>query len=540
MRRNYIVLYLFIILACGISSVFAGDNKEGISGEIEGIWRAGTSHFITGYSYVPMEKRLIVEEDVEITFTTTASFDIIGALIVNGTESSPVVIHAPDGWEGINFTPGRLGIDSISYLNVGSEGGIPKYVIRATERCLKISGCIFVSDRSCLWVSRGRIWADDNFFLSVGRFSATVRFDSLISDRVSPWDPVDANYLTNSIVMADVPDASLPPTLWRFTTALQVEASNEVVVSNNSFKVVAPGYAYGVFYGEPNYSSATGASMQYCVIAVRSYNVQARGVVNQYDGYLDLRRCTIDVGGGMFDPIGVSATNSAQTTVNSCILNLSSGDNFCVASGAARVTVMHTDIWQTAASLNSLPPEPGDDEEDDLKSDILSVSYGEGNIEADPEFIAQAPWGLWNNVEDVRAYYSLSPTSPCIDNGDAALDNDPDNTPADIGRYYYAQMNPETAPSGRVAVPQNLILSPYPNPFNAMTVIPFSLEHAGKVRLTVYDILGRPVAELANGQFAAGSHIARFHARGLPSGMFFVTMELNGVRVGYQKLMLIR
>ena len=33
----------------------------------------------------------------------------------------------------------------------------------------------------------------------------------------------------------------------------------------------------------------------------------------------------------------------------------------------------------------------------------------------------------------------------------------------------------------------------YPNPFNAWTVIPFELAFSGRVRLGVYDVLGRKV-----------------------------------------------
>ena len=45
-----------------------------------------------------------------------------------------------------------------------------------------------------------------------------------------------------------------------------------------------------------------------------------------------------------------------------------------------------------------------------------------------------------------------------------------------------------------------------PNPFNPSTAIPFALGEDGRVRLTVYDLLGREVAVLADGYMPAGVH----------------------------------
>ncbi len=44
----------------------------------------------------------------------------------------------------------------------------------------------------------------------------------------------------------------------------------------------------------------------------------------------------------------------------------------------------------------------------------------------------------------------------------------------------------------------------YPNPFNPTTTIPFSLKNDGRVELTVFDITGRQVANLVDGQMTAG------------------------------------
>jgi hypothetical protein len=64
-----------------------------------------------------------------------------------------------------------------------------------------------------------------------------------------------------------------------------------------------------------------------------------------------------------------------------------------------------------------------------------------------------------------------------------------------------------------------------PNPFTGRTAIGFALAEASPVRLSVYDVLGREVAVLVNGELAAGAYAAGFDARGLASGIYVWRLE---------------
>ena len=80
----------------------------------------------------------------------------------------------------------------------------------------------------------------------------------------------------------------------------------------------------------------------------------------------------------------------------------------------------------------------------------------------------------------------------------------------------------------------------YPNPFNPTTTIPFSLEKASKVRLTVYDMLGRAVQVIIDEYRSEGTHEVRFSAglNGLSSGLYMYSLEFDGERITKTMLLL--
>jgi len=60
----------------------------------------------------------------------------------------------------------------------------------------------------------------------------------------------------------------------------------------------------------------------------------------------------------------------------------------------------------------------------------------------------------------------------------------------------------------------------FPNPFNPLTQITFTVTHAVPAQLLVYDVLGREVAVLLDDVINAGFHTISFDARYLPSGTY--------------------
>lgn len=79
----------------------------------------------------------------------------------------------------------------------------------------------------------------------------------------------------------------------------------------------------------------------------------------------------------------------------------------------------------------------------------------------------------------------------------------------------------------------------FPNPFNPMTTIGFTLETSGMTTLKVYDVVGREVATLVNGHRNAGRSAVSFDASRLASGIYFYTLQSGNLRFS-RKMMLVK
>ncbi len=87
------------------------------------------------------------------------------------------------------------------------------------------------------------------------------------------------------------------------------------------------------------------------------------------------------------------------------------------------------------------------------------------------------------------------------------------------------------------SIPAQFSLSQnYPNPFNPATKIEFSVpllsqggvsRRDGVVSLTIYNILGKEIANLINGNLTPGSYEVTWDASNFPSGVYFYKLEVS-------------
>jgi hypothetical protein len=93
---------------------------------------------------------------------------------------------------------------------------------------------------------------------------------------------------------------------------------------------------------------------------------------------------------------------------------------------------------------------------------------------------------------------------------------------------------PETTPS-KTSVVEN-----FPNPFNPATRIRFTIADPARITLKIYDVLGREVATLIDGEWrSAGAHEVEFAGNNLAGGIYFARVTGEGLAQPVTRKMLL-
>tara|TARA_R100000908_G_scaffold21969_1_gene8784 strand:+ start:8660 stop:11494 length:2835 start_codon:yes stop_codon:yes gene_type:complete len=79
----------------------------------------------------------------------------------------------------------------------------------------------------------------------------------------------------------------------------------------------------------------------------------------------------------------------------------------------------------------------------------------------------------------------------------------------------------------------------FPNPFNPITTISFFLPEPREVKLSVFNIVGQPIAVIVEGTLSAGEKHYEWDARERPSGMYIYQLEV-GNKVMTRKMTLVK
>jgi hypothetical protein len=108
----------------------------------------------------------------------------------------------------------------------------------------------------------------------------------------------------------------------------------------------------------------------------------------------------------------------------------------------------------------------------------------------------------------------------------ASAAEDPENVGYDRGRVYLLAKSTTTDVSTTPV--QGLAFVAAPNPARSDVSLTFSLDHAIRVRVSVYDVAGREVARPVSDELLEGRVTRVWTPRALPSGVYYVRTTIGG------------
>jgi hypothetical protein len=88
-------------------------------------------------------------------------------------------------------------------------------------------------------------------------------------------------------------------------------------------------------------------------------------------------------------------------------------------------------------------------------------------------------------------------------------------------------------------LPQEASLVSAPNPLRDQGTLTYRLPEASSTRLAVYDVLGRRVAVLVDGEQSAGTHTATWRPNTVASGVYFARLTTSTQTI-VQKIVVVR
>jgi len=180
-----------------------------------------------------------------------------------------------------------------------------------------------------------------------------------------------------------------------------------------------------------------------------------------------------------------------------------------------------------------------------IYNDIDGGYAGEGNINLDPDFI-------------LPGFY-LNDTSPCIDAGKDSLAFNDVEDPMNPGFALWPSKGTVRNDMGVFGGPHRsdlpeittsvddkvtadpkvfMLYQNYPNPFNPTTTIHYSIPEEAFVSLKIYDILGKEVETLVNGESLPGIYEVQWKVEGYASGVYIYTLRIGAFTMSKKMILM--
>lgn len=167
---------------------------------------------------------------------------------------------------------------------------------------------------------------------------------------------------------------------------------------------------------------------------------------------------------------------------------------------------------------------------------IIEETHGDGN------YTLQFGWAPALETSDFRAdrarYARIFNLTDTTEAGSGEYTMQLATSPYTISRGGITQLGPFAVglfrtPTGVRESPGRLpmefyLWQNYPNPFNASTAIRFALHQDSKIKIVVYDLLGKEITTLIDAKMEAGEHTIHWNAEHVASGIYVYKLFTKG------------
>jgi hypothetical protein len=205
----------------------------------------------------------------------------------------------------------------------------------------------------------------------------------------------------------------------------------------------------------------------------------------------NLENCTISSNKAEYGG-GIAFYGSCASLLNTILWGNSPDEIYFQGLGSPRscVEISYTDVKDSTKRI--------------ITNSNGDVYWRAGNLDANPLF-----------CKSDSGNYSLAENSPCVGAGKEGKN---------IGAFRVG-CGPMEVDYRHVGLPINFELSQnFPNPFNPCTMLQYGVPITSRVRLQIYNVLGQVVAELINGEQAAGWYRIQWNAN-VSTGIYFYRID---------------
>jgi len=450
-----------------------------VSGNQSGTWTAaGSPYQVTGEIVVPTGQLLAIEPGVEVNFQGHYKFTVNGDLQAVGSEADSIYFTTDDtatGWGGIRIDSDDVCTLSFCRIEYGKTSGDYPDIHGGGLALLGSNAMV----SNCVFSNNDATGEDNGMGGAIYAFSTT---ESIFTDCV----------FTENHAYGE-------------GGAIKLSADNYSEFTNCHFIENDCLYGGGAVSGY----MVDGTKFTSCLFA-DNYTMYASG------GAIH----TLGMGNTLFMINCTISGNSAVTGDGGGVF-LAYGTGYFVNTIVYDNPGMHSDdVFLSIA---------GYAEAYYCDLDMSCGATGTSNFFEDPQYADP------NNFD-----FNLLATSACIDTGidffvlgeDTLVNMTPDQyfgSAPDVGAFEY---NDGSGIEDEGSLPQSgLVLNQNsPNPFNSSTAINFELYKDSHVSLTVYDLSGREIKTLANGERTSGLNSVVWNGSNnsgasVPTGTYIIRLQ---------------